>query len=66
MRAALDPNGADAYWAGRFGLIPLTTRSHIGKMSSQPRPWPQLAYILFKRRKNLQRVLFGFFLDGAR
>ena len=22
MRAALDPNGADAYWAGRFGLIP--------------------------------------------
>ena len=23
MRAALDPNGADAYWAGRFGLIPL-------------------------------------------
>ena len=23
MRAALDPNGADAYWAGRFGL-----RSH--------------------------------------
>ena len=24
MRAALDPNGADAYWAGRFGLIPLT------------------------------------------
>ena len=23
MRAALDPNGAYAYWAGRFGLIPL-------------------------------------------
>ena len=20
---AMDPNGADAYWAGRFGLIPL-------------------------------------------
>ena len=26
MRAALDPNGADAYWAGRFGLIPLRWR----------------------------------------
>ena len=25
MRAALDPNGADAYWAGRFGLIPLVS-----------------------------------------
>ena len=26
MRAALDRNGADAYWAGRFGLIPLRRR----------------------------------------
>ena len=27
MRAALDPNGTDAYWAGRFGLIPLERRA---------------------------------------
>ena len=30
MRAALDPNGADAYWAGRFGLIPLRPLSSSG------------------------------------
>ena len=39
MRAALDPNGADAYWAGRFGLIPLngnTTKADLGRPGDFP------------------------------
>ena len=65
MRAALDPNGADAYWAGRFGLIPLANsraRTNNARTTSANSPAKVVVFLASKSFNPINFIsLFGLF-----
>ena len=60
MRAALDPNGADAYWAGRFGLIPLLSQSNYLGITTQSKLAQKS--IFYFRNRQLKSFFKRFYL----